>query len=157
MRKFQYGVWILLFGLSLGACAHRQVEDEVNREVAAQPSRPMDGGVAYKGLEAIESSRLSDDQKNQFRELQTRMMVETAQNRDDTSKLKGVLFETLASPQYDRSKVEEIKRRLVKLNQARMENMFRALEEVQKIVGYLPPRERQEAMGSILRDEPFSR
>ncbi len=157
MTKLIQGLLVVALTLVGAACAQSGVKKEVDHDVAEQPVRPMDGGVAYKGFESINQSTLSEVQKEKFRDLHTRMMMQTTQNREQTSKLKGVLFETLAQPNFDENKVNEIKKRLVKLNKQRMDLMFNALDEVKEIVGYLPPGERTEFFRTIIHDSAQDR
>lgn len=66
------------------------------------------------------------------------------------SKLKGVLFETLTTTPYDAKKAEVLKKRIVKLNNEKMDSMFLAFEEVKRILGYMSPQERRELMRGLM-------
>jgi hypothetical protein len=145
-------IWIAV-GLVLQACAHENMNN-LNQEVSAQPVRQMHGGVAAKGLEAINASNLTPEQKELLKKIHTRMIAETFDNQEETSKLKGVLFETITKTPYDAKKVEMIKKRLVALNDQKLNNMFGALKEVEKVIGYSKPEEKQDIyQGIFFRDE----
>jgi Spy/CpxP family protein refolding chaperone len=119
-------------------CAAKPTQDEVKlaNEVQTQPAREMHGGVAAKGMEAILSSNsLTEAQKKQLLSLHGEMAKETFKIQEETSKLKGVLFETITAKPYDRSKVNALKKKLVTLNDKKMKNMFEALDKVQGIIG----------------------
>lgn len=125
--------------MSLVHCASKetkQQEASLKQEVQAQPVREMHGGVAGKGMEAIMSSQsLTEVQKKKLLEVHGAMAKETFKIQEETSQLKGVLFETIAAKPYDRNKVASLKKKLTALNDRKMKNMFDALEKVQLIVG----------------------
>ena len=143
----------VLATVGLMGCAQTQVEKDLDREATAEPARRMHGGVATKGYEAIENSRsLSPEQKQQLKELHGQMIAKTFTIQEDTAKLKGVLFNTLTKSPYDEQKVETIKKRLVALNEQKMQNMFSALSQAQKILGVTPPEERMRLFDDMFLD-----
>ncbi|MGZ3772546.1 MAG: Spy/CpxP family protein refolding chaperone [Pseudobdellovibrionaceae bacterium] len=119
-------------------CASKPTQEEVKvqQEVQAEPPRKMHGEVAQKGFESIvQSKSLTDDQKAKLLKLHTKMSAETSQIQDETSKLKAVLFDTMTAKPYDSKKVNVIKKRLITLNDKKMKNMLKAIDEVKDIVG----------------------
>ena len=141
--------------IGLMACANQQVDNEIQQKAAAQPTRTMHGEVANMGLESIDSSpSLTTEQKQKLHELQERMMKETFRIQDETSKLKGVLFETIATSPYDPKQISSLKKRLTALNDQKMSNMFSALSEAEKIVGYIPATEKRRVYGELLQSSP---
>jgi hypothetical protein len=126
------------FLFSTFGCAGKSVQrqKEIQTEVQVQPVREMHGGVAAKGIEAILTSKtLTDDQKKKLLEVHEKMSKEIFEIQDETSQLKGVLFETLTTKPYDRPKVKALRKKLVVLNDKKMDKMFRALDKVQVILG----------------------
>lgn len=124
--------------VSLFGCAGKSAkqESEIQKEVQAQPVREMHGGVAAKGVEAILTSKtLTDDQKRKLVEVHGEMSKDIFKIQEETSQLKGVLFETLTTKPYDRSKVKALRKKLVSLNDKKMGKMFEALDKVQVILG----------------------
>lgn len=139
----------------LGACAQTETKKAVDNEVSAEPVRAMHGDVAMKGFEAIQSSTsLTTEQKTKLKDLHAQMAEETFKNQSETSKLKGVLFETITTSPYDGKKVEEIKGRLLKLNDQKMKSMLEAVGKVQKIVGTNNTDEYKELYRHLLIDNP---
>lgn len=111
-------------------------ETTIAKEVQAQPAREMHGEVAAKGMEAIMTSKsLNDEQKKQLMSLHGDMARETFKIQEETGKLKAVLFETITTKPFDRSKVNSLKKKIVALNDKKMKNMFSALDKVQTIIG----------------------
>ena len=141
--------FVLLFFLS--ACARVEVEKKVDQEAAMQPARSMHGGVASKGFAAIfRSSKLTQEQKEKFMDLHKRMVKDTFSIQDEISRLKGVLFETVTEVPYDAAKVNVLKKKLIQLNNAKMDKMLDALEDVKRIVGYMTHEERQQFVRDML-------
>ena len=147
-RKIIETIFVLSFFLG---CARTQVAKDIDAESKAQPARAMHGEVAARGMEVIlQSPSLSEEQKERFVELHQQMMAKTFKIQNEISKLKGILFESIVSPSYNAEKIDEIKKRLITLNNERMSNMLNALKEVQTIVGYVPPEERRAIMREFI-------
>ena len=143
----------LILSAGIVSCSLNQ-KDDLDREVALQPVRPMHGGVAAKGLEAIDSSALSASQKAKLKEIHSRMVAETFENQEQTSRLKAVLFETITKQPYDAKKIDAIKKRLLVLNDDKINGMFRALNEVEKVLGQAKPDQKQDIFeGLFFKDE----
>lgn len=140
--------WILSIAVIAG-CTMPQSKN-LEAEIADQPARPMHGGVAGKVLMTINRSNLPESQKTQLREVFKRMVAETFDNQEETSRVKGVLFETLTKSPYDAIKVKALKKRLVYLNDEKMYKMFWALSEVEKILDYASPDQKRDIFESIL-------
>lgn len=144
-------LYLLAVLLGLSACSTTQTEKAVDSEVAKQPVRSMHGEVAAKGYDAIlKSPQLTEEQKNKFLALHKSMIASTFKIQTEMSKLKGVLFETLTTTPYDAKKAEVLKKRIVKLNNEKMDSMFLAFEEVKRILGYMSPQERRELMRGLM-------
>ena len=154
--KISYRQIVTFIGLAgVMACANQQVEKDLTIQAGAQPTRAMHGEVAYKGLEAIErSSSLTAEQKQKLHDLHERMMKETFRIQDETSRLKAVLFETISTSPYDPKKLGALKKSLTALNDQKMSNMFSALGEAEKIVGYIPEEEKKNVYGELLNTSP---
>ncbi len=127
-----------LFSVLMVNCASKPSAEEVKleKEVQAQPAAEMHGGVAQKGVESILNSKtLTAEQKKELMNLHGNLAKETFKIQEETSKLKGVLFETITTKPYDRKKVASLKKKLTSLNDKKMKNMFEALDKVQAILG----------------------
>ncbi|MGZ3771044.1 MAG: hypothetical protein ACXVCP_01855 [Bdellovibrio sp.] len=131
-------VFIVLFLISSINCSTKQAQEEkkIDQEVQAQPARAPHGEVAQKGFESIVNSKsLTEDQKEKLLKLHSKMAADTFKIQEETSKLKGVLFDTITAKPYDDNKVNLIKKRLISLNDQKMKNMLNAIDEVKAIVG----------------------
>lgn len=134
---------IILIVFFISACAQTQVAQEVDEELQHQPQASLHGEVARKGMESImKSTSLTQNQKEEFLKIHTQVMHDTVKNREETARLKTLLFDTLAATPYQPEKVDEIKNRLLVLNKRKMDSMTQALSSIQKLVGYMTPQER---------------
>lgn len=144
---------VAMAGLMAFGCAQKQVEKQVDKEVSAEPARPGRRELSAKATDAIESSKtLNESQKERLHQLQARIAAENTKLREETSKLKGVLFETVTTLPYQPSKVDVIKKRLAKLNQDQLNLMFGALHEAEEIIGYTENTDRREMLQTIFED-----
>jgi hypothetical protein len=135
----------LILSIGLVSCAQTEVKKEVEQEASQEVARPMHGPTAAKGMSAITNSpSLKPKQKEEFMKLHAKVMKDTFRIQDEISKYKSVLFQTIVEVPYNPTKMNEIKKKLVALNDEKMANMFDALTEVQRIMGYMPPEERRE-------------
>lgn len=147
---------MILAGVGIIACAQLPTS-EVEREAAMQPARPMHGELAAKGLDAIDDSKLTSAQKEALKSIHFRMVSETFRAQEETSQLKGVLFETITKAPYDAKKVEAIKQKIVTLNDKKINSMFWALNEVEKVLGHADPEQKQDIYQSLFfKDEDAS-
>lgn len=134
---------VLSIALALTSCAQKELEKEVDLQVASQPGWSPGQGILSNGLEKImESPGLTDAQKNELADVMKSVMIEDLSIQDQLVRTKSVLFETIGETPYNKPKMDILRRRLEKLNERRMSNMFLALEKTEKILGYLPPEER---------------
>lgn len=144
----------ILAGLS--GCATSALEKQVDKEAAAEPPRAMHGELAGKGMDAFRNSpALTETQRRKLSDLHARMMNDTFRIQEEISRLKGVLFDTIVTTPYNAAKAETIKDKLIKLNDKRMTNMFDALTEAEKILGYVSPAERRRQLLGEFMNERF--
>lgn len=147
MKQIFQIIFSLICSLTVISCTQKPVasEKEVAHDVANEPTRQFHGGVARKGYEIITNSKsLTEEQRQKFFKLHSRMVRETFAIQDEMSKLKVVLFDTVMTKPLDNQKIEVIKKRLIELNNKKMNNMLGALDEVKDILGQIPEKEYKE-------------
>jgi hypothetical protein len=136
MNKIFLNILLIPSLLILANCASTETNRKVDAEVKAEPAHIGTGAVAHSGYETIQDSQnLTNEQKMKLTELVGRMGRETAEINEETSKLKGVLFETLVATPFKAAEVDVIKGRLLKLNDKKMKKMLEALREAEGIIG----------------------
>src|SRR3989338_7421613 len=140
-------------------CAGTKVEEQVDREALREPPRSMHGELAGSGLDRIHASTsLGETEKRKLLDLQAKMAGDTFEIHDEISRLKGVLFETIAKKPYDAAKMDVLKKKLVKLNDQKMAKMFSALTQVEEILGVVSSQEeRRELLREIMMERQMWR
>lgn len=124
--------------LLLGGCASTQKVDPVlEKKIEAQVAPENPSQMMYQAAVAFSNAPgLTEPQKAKLTEIYNRVFTESSQIRTDIGKTKSLLFLTLANPNYKPTEVKEMKNRIVALDQKRMTIMFKALDQVQEIVGH---------------------
>lgn len=142
-------IFIILLGLSMGACASKQVSEGLDAKLAKEDVVPTNSEIPKHAFEQINKSALSDEQKTRLNVLIAKVVNETSQNKTETLKLKKVLFKSLAILPYNEDEIELIKERLTKLDKEKLKTMFTALDEVRNILGE-NSKERQHVLEMML-------
>ena len=139
-------------------CAQKQIQKEVDQAVAMEEPRTTPQELGAKALETINTSEsLTESQKARLRALEARVAADNAKMREENSKLKVVLFETITTAPYDFAKVDVIKKRLEVLNKKYMSVMFKAIDESEEIIGYKALREKKDMLRTIIFDSEAGR
>lgn len=104
--------------------------------VKAEPPAMSPDAIAERGAQTfINAPGLSDDQKRKIMAVYIRTFNEAISIRNEIGQSKSLLFKLVATVSYKSKEVESLKARIVALDQKRLQVMFKALEEIQGIVG----------------------
>jgi len=124
----------LVGGLMLAGCAStKKLNEQVDNQIA---SEKVGDGSASKARDAIwNHPNLTEDQREKLLSLHKEVLLKSSQIREEAAKTKGVFFEALFSNQKNEKKLTLLKRRLIKLNQRKMELMLTSMSRARKIVG----------------------
>lgn len=126
---------LMVTGLTLGGCA-TAVEKEVETKVAAEAPATQPGELAAKGFETwATSTSLNADQKSRLATIHSSTAREAMRIRGEITKTKSALFKELAKGNYEAKTINTLKTKIVKLDQERLDVMFKALDSVEKAIG----------------------
>lgn len=118
------------------SCTSKEVKNEVTTKADNESTTLVPGEIAEKGRKAImESKSLSNDQKEKMMTLMNKTHADILFLKQETGKLKAVLFKDLMSGKSTKAEIKEIKKRISALEQQKMDLMFNSLDEAQKIIG----------------------
>ncbi len=81
------------------------------------------------------STNIDIDQKSKLWTLHSSTAREAFRIRDEITKAKSAMFKELAAGGEDKAMINGLKTKIVKLDQERMDIMFKALDSVQRILG----------------------
>lgn len=110
----------------------------------------------------LKTPKLTAQQKEKLIEIASRTETEARIIRSEIEESKILLFQTLAQVDYESKDIEVIRKKLVALDQKRLEQMFKALSQVQQIVGFGKDREdfykklqeQESFQGRVLSSQP---
>jgi len=139
-----------LFFLALGlgaavgcATAPEKQEDKVlEARIKSEAPAPSPEAIAERGAQVfINAPNLSDEQKRKIMAIYIRTFNDAITIRNEIGQAKSLLFKLAAQSSFKSKEIESLKNRIVELDQKRLKIMFKALEDVQAIVGLGKDRE----------------
>lgn len=127
---------VSVFCWALAACSTQAINKNIDHEMAATPS-VQPGGPMARAMHNIiaESKELSETQKNQLLALHKHMAEFMGGNRMEMGKLKVVFMKSLLDPQVSSQKIEVLRKRILRLDRAKLNKMISSMEEAKKILG----------------------
>lgn len=122
----------LAIALVLSSCAStKTTEQKVEQEIKAVPvHKTVDETVR----EQVKASSLTQEQKDKLMALEEKALAERKAINEEIEKTKVVLVETALSPKMNEREFNILKKKIQTLDKQRMENGFRTLREVRKII-----------------------
>ena len=128
----------------LAACgsAEKKEEAAVNVQVQAQPPADTPEQILARAAQTFSTIEgLEPAKQEKLRETYTRVYTDSMNIRREIGQSKSLLFATLAKPDYKASEISKLKKKIVALDEKRLSLMFKALDDVQTIIGKGPGRE----------------
>ncbi len=116
------------------SCASTKKEIAQQKEKMPDIQTPEELRKTTRNIIAT-SENLSEGQKNDFLKLHESVISEVRKINNESRKLKAVMFNHLANESYDNGKVREIEKQLKKLNNKKIDIMFKAMSDARKILG----------------------
>lgn len=135
---------LILSAIFTAACQNRQLkqEQELSQKVSQEPRADTPEEIAHRGAEVFVSSpKLTDDQKRKIMLIYSRVYADAVAIRKEIGQSKSLIFKMVASKKHNSPEIERLKARIVKLDQDRLQIMFKALRDVQDVVGFGPGKE----------------
>lgn len=136
MKKLTTSILVVLVFAGCTSAPKKQIERE--REAQIQMQEPADNPqqlIKRAALAFSNAPNLSAEQKARLNDIYVRVYLDALKIRRDMGKAKSLMFMTLAKMDYRSSEISDLKSRIVELDQKRLVLMFKALEDVQEIVG----------------------
>lgn len=137
MKNIKLTFVTILIALSTMRCSTYRMSEEVQAQnIKAQPVADTPEEIAMRASEIFSKSpNLSDEQKEKIHAIYTNVYNESMTIRREIGQSKSLLYETLVKPDYKSSEINSLKKKIVALDKKRLDIMFVALKDVQKIVG----------------------
>lgn len=123
--------------LQLTACGTASKEEaDLNKKVQAEAPVDNPEAMVERAAQAFANIEgLAPEKKSKLSEIYTRTFTESMNIRKEIGQSKSLLFKTLAQNDYKNKEVNALKKKIVNLDQKRLNLMFKALEDVQAVVG----------------------
>lgn len=119
-----------------GSASNPASASELDQRIAAEPPANSPEEIADRGaFDFVSAPGLSSEQKQKIMVIYSRTYQEAMAIRSEIGKAKSLLFKTVATKAFASGDVERLKARIVELDKKRLDVMFKALEDVQKVIG----------------------
>lgn len=141
-------LFLLVSGVSVGfiSCGSASKSEQAALDKSTKAEAPIHSPEQMLQRAAASFSNiegLSTEDKIKLTEIYTSTYVGSMNIRKEIGQSKSLLFRTLAKKDYKDSEINALKNKIVKLDQKRLELMFKTLDDVQKIVGKNTPASRK--------------
>jgi hypothetical protein len=131
----------LIAFLGIVGCASQPSNDQKSEaklveKIKAEAPADTPEAIADRGAQSfINAPGLTPDQKQRIMAVYVRTYNDAIQIRKDIGQSKSLLFKTIATKKIGSKEVESLRKHIVDLDHKRLEVMFKALKDVQEIVG----------------------
>ena len=117
-------------------CSTYRMSEEVQAQnIKAQPLADTPEDIALRAAEIFSGSpNLTTEQKDKIHTIYTNVYDESMSIRREIGQSKSLLYETLVKPDYKSTEINSLKKRIVGLDKKRLDIMYKALDDVQKII-----------------------
>ena len=135
ISRIVYSLVAIVLVLQLG-CASSELEREQRAQIRAQ--QPADSPQQIMERAALAFSNapgLTPEQKIKLGAIYSQVYTEATTIRREMGQAKSLLFMKLANTNYKNKEILSLKNRIIRLDQRRLDLMFKALEDVQDVVG----------------------
>ncbi|MGZ3653204.1 MAG: hypothetical protein ACXVB9_15160 [Bdellovibrionota bacterium] len=136
MRTFILPTILCLIGAGLQSCAstelNQRLDEKVARESTIKSRKDLDAKAA--GL-MINTPGLSDQQRERMKTMKTQLQAKLKALNGDSLKLRALLIQDVLSPGNPVQEINEVKKRLRKNSQARIDAIFSAVDEANDVLG----------------------
>lgn len=131
--RFLVAIFLLLLGCSNSPTKpNSELEKKINAEAPANTADE----IAQRGAHAfINAPGITDEQKQKLLDVFIRTYDGAMAIRADIGKSKSLMFKLVSSKDMKSKEVEDLRKHIVALDQKRLDMMFKALADVQAIVG----------------------
>ncbi|QDK38613.1 hypothetical protein [Bdellovibrio sp. NC01] len=135
MSKFVLVLSSFLF--IIGCATTKEQEASLDQKIKAEQPANTPEEIALRAAEVFASAPgLTMDQKTKLHALYLKTYADSREIRKEIGQMKSLLFKEAAMKKFNSKDITELTRRIVEADQRRLNVMFSAFQEMQKIVGY---------------------
>ena len=134
MKKSLSLIAMMAAALVVSSCAsNKTTSEKVEQEVKAVPAS-MTKSIEHTVKEQIQASTLSQDKKDKLLALEEKAAAERKEITEEIEKTKVVMIETVLAPKMNEKEFNTLRNKIKALDKKRLDNGFRTLREVRKII-----------------------
>ena len=139
MKKTKIALYIIMI---LGStflfmsCAHHQTQQTIDQKLQTVPATITPQALYDKAGDLIKNSPdLTAEQRNQLTDLHNKTHDELFKLQEQSLKLRDLLITDMVQPNYSVDEITQIKKRLKKVEQNRLNVVFNAVDKASVILG----------------------
>jgi Spy/CpxP family protein refolding chaperone len=125
--------------LLIASCStkNKAAEMDLERQIHAQPEASSPKEIENRAAEAFANAPgLTNEQKAKLKVIYQRVYAEASGIRKEIGQSKSMMFQLVANNDYRSADIQRLQNKIVALDLKRLDIMFKALEEVQGVIGY---------------------
>lgn len=129
---------LLMVSVTMGCASKKTTENpELDQRVRGEPTANSPEAIAHRAGQVFSSAPgLSPEQKMKLSDIYTHVYLEALSIRTEIGQSKSLLFKLVSSKDFKSKEVDQLKKKIVALDHRRLDIMFKALDDVQKVVGF---------------------
>ncbi len=125
--------------VAIAGCSSSQNlrKQEIDRAVRAEPAISSPEEIANRAVEILSNAPgITLQQRADLSRIYTEAYLENYSIRTEIGKTTSLLFKVIASKNYKSSEVTQLKNKIRDLDHLRLKKAFKALDDIQAVVGY---------------------
>ena len=135
VRKLTVAIAVLGFACAMSGCAQK-VEKEVDRKVASETSIHTQDDLNAESTRALESAKgITEEQRAQLIALRDETRRATAEQNQESLRLRAVLVKELLAQNYDSDEITVIRNKIQKTDQKKTDLLMSAIRQSNAILG----------------------
>lgn len=123
--------------LTIAGCASKSKEaTDLDQRIKSERPADTPEEIAQRAADVFSSAPgMTTEQRTKLNALYLRTYADSRQIRQEIGQMKSLLFKEAATKKFKSKDINELTSRIIDADQRRLNLMFRALEEMQTIVG----------------------
>lgn len=138
MRLSNKNVQLLaLTSMVFAGCSTGTVSPKLEAQIHEQPPLETTEMISNESIKTFTMSpELTLDQKERLKNIYLKISAEFTSTKTEIGQTKSLLFKMITDKNSSAKEMNQLKKKIVYLDKKRRSQMFKALDEVQKVVGF---------------------